>query len=128
MNTPDEFIQKQIEEGVPTFGTDADAYKVVFSSLKKETHLKLSADFANRISLLASPEKSFNWEKFLLISGGIGFFAALIYAIVSVHATFSFGAFTFLSSYQGLLVFGVIFILILNWLDKRLAHAHTHHT
>ena len=128
MNTSDEFIQKQFEEGIAPLGPDADAYKVVFSALKKEPHIKLSADFANKISLLASPEKSFNWEKFLLISGGIGFLAAFIYAMVSVNVTFSFGAFSFLSSYQGLLVFGVIFILVLNWLDKKLMHTRAQHT
>jgi hypothetical protein len=128
MNTSDEFIQKQIEEGIPTSGTDADAYQVVFNSLKKEPHFRLSADFATKVSMLASPEKSFNWEKFLLISGGIGFLVSLIYAIISVHTTFSFGAFTFLSSYQGLLVFGVIFILVLNWLDKKLMHSRAQHT
>jgi len=78
--------------------------------------------------MLASPEKSFDWEKFLLISGGIGFLAALIYAIASVKATFSFGAFTFLSSYQGLMVFGVVFILGLNWLDKKLTHTRVQHS
>ena len=128
MNTSDEFIQKQVEEGTASFGSDADAYKVVFNSLKKEPHFKLSADFANKVSMLATPEKSFNWEKFLLISGAIGFIAAFIYAVISVQATFSFGAFTFLSSYQGLLVFAVIFILGLNWLDKKLTHTHVQHS
>jgi hypothetical protein len=129
MNTSDELIQKQVEEGSASFGADADAYKVVFNSLKKEPGIKLSADFAYKVSQLASsPEKSFNWEKFLLISGGIGFIIALIYAIVSVEATFSFGIFTFLSSNQGLLVFGIIFILGLNWLDKKLTHSRPQHT
>ena len=128
MNTPDEFIQKQIEEGVPTSGIDAEAYKVVFDSLKKEPYFRLSADFANKVSKLASPEKSFNWDKFLVIGGGVGFLMALIYAIVSVEATFSFGAFTFFSSYQGLFFFGVIFVLMLNWIDRKLIHSRTEHS
>jgi hypothetical protein len=127
MKTSDEFIQKQIEEGIIPSGAEGDAYKVVFNSLKREPHLKLSADFAKKVSLLATPEKSFNWEKFLLIGGGVGFFLALIYAIVSVKATFSVGAFTFLSSYQGLLIFGGLFILMLNWLDKKIIHSRIQH-
>jgi hypothetical protein len=128
MNTSDELIQQQIEKGISTPGIDADAYKVVFNAIKKEPQLKLSSDFASKVALRVSSEKSFNWDKFLLIGGGIGFVLALIYAIGSVEATFSFGAFTFLSSYQGLLVFGVIFILGLNWLDKKLTHSRTQHT
>jgi len=128
MSTPDEFIQKQVEEGTASFGSDADAYKVVFNSIKKEPHFKLSPDFANKVSLFASPEKSFNWEKFLFISGGLGFVIAFIYVIASLNTTFSFGAFTFLSSYQGLLFFGTSLLFLLNWLDKKLIHARTEHT
>jgi hypothetical protein len=127
MNTSEENIQQQIEKGIPTSGIDVDAYQIVFNAIKKEPHLKLSAGFANKVALRVSPEKSFNWDKFLLIGGGIGFFLSLMYAILSVNATFSFGAFTFLSSYQGLLVFGIIFILGLNWLDKKLTHSNAHH-
>jgi hypothetical protein len=127
MNNSDEFIQKQVEEGSPTFGTDADAYRVVFSSLRKEPGFKLPLDFANKVSMLASPEKSFNWDKFLVIGGGIGFLVTLIYAIISVEVTFSFGAFTFLSSYQGLLFFGAALLFVLNWLDNKLIHSRTEH-
>jgi hypothetical protein len=127
MNTSDESIQKQVEEGIAPLGLDSEAYKLVFNSVKKEPNYKLSTDFAYRISLLASPEKSFNWDKFLVIGGGIGFFIALIYVIVSASTIFTFGAFTFLSNYQGLLFFGVIFILTLNWLDKKLVPSRTEH-
>jgi len=127
MNISDEHIQQQVEKGIPASGIDADAYKVVFNAIKKEPHLKLSSDFASKVAFRVTPEKSFNWDKFLVVGGGIGFLLALIYAIASVEATFSFGAFTFLSSYQGLLVFGVIFVLGLNWLDKKLTHSHSQH-
>ena len=116
----DELIQKQIEQGNIPLGIDGDAYRFVFSALKREPNFKLSADFATKVSALTSSEKSFNWDKLLLIGGGVGFVAALIYAIISVKTSFSVGVFTFVSGYQGLIIFGAIFILLLNWLDKKL--------
>ena len=116
----DEILQNQIEIGNSASGVDADAYKIVFNSLKKEPQCNLSTDFAVKVSSLATPKKSFDWDKFILIAAGFGFVAALAYALILVKPTFSPGAFTFVSGYPGLIVFAIVFILFLNWLDKKL--------
>ncbi len=120
MKNPDEIIQKQIEEGKAPEGLDGESYKVIFSALKKSPELKLPTNFAHRVAAMAPGQaKTFSWDKFFLIGGCISFFFALIYAITSIHPKFSVGVFSFISGYPGLIVFVVIFILLLNWIDKK---------
>jgi hypothetical protein len=119
MNTTDEIIQKQTEEGNAPSNTDGEAYRLVFNSLCKEPGYKLSVNFAKKVSSIAIVKKSFNWDKFFFIAGGVGFGIALIYSIVSIQASFSVGVFRFFSSYAGLSAFGIAFVSLLNWLDKK---------
>lgn len=119
----DELIQKQIEEGNTPHGIDADAYRVVFRALKKEPGISLPDNFAQRVASLAfAPKKSFNWDKFFLISGIVSLIIALTYAIAVTEFKFSFGEFKFLSTYPVLFVFGTLFIIALHLLDKRFIH------
>lgn len=116
----DEILQNKIESGNETHGTDADAYKIVFNSLKQNPQYKLSANFASNVSSRIASKKSFNWDYFLFVAAGISFLAVLIYAIALVKPTFSTGVFTFVSGYSGLVVFAMTFILLLNFIDKKL--------
>jgi len=117
----DESIQKEIEEGKFPSGVDADAYRLIFRSLKKEPNMNLSADFAQRVSLMAgSRSKSFDWDKFFLFAGFGAFSIALIYAILATDFKFSLGAFQFLSDYSFLFIFAVAFITGAHWLEKKL--------
>ncbi len=117
----DESIQKQIEEGNIPSGVDADAYRLVFQSLKKEPNIKLSTDFAQRVSLMASSRsKSFDWDKFFLFAGIGAFGIALIYAIVATDFTLSLGAFQFVSDYSFLFIFAIAIIAVVQWLEKKL--------
>ncbi len=126
MKTSEEIIQKQTEEGNAPANIDGEAYKLVFEALCKEPAFKLPSDFAKKVSLMASEKKSFNWDKFFFICGGIGFVAALIYAFASIQASFSVGVFQFFSSYSGLALFGVVFVLLLNWVDKKIINKPSH--
>jgi len=126
MNTKDEHIQKQIEEGSSLHSIDADAYRTVFRSLKKNPDYKLPSGFAERVASMAQvPTKAFNWDKFFLIGGCVSFLFALLYAFISTKASFSTGIFTFVSSYSGLAIFAVAFIALLNWADKKLVNKST---
>ncbi|MGC4020938.1 MAG: hypothetical protein QM734_02875 [Cyclobacteriaceae bacterium] len=121
----DDLIQNQIEGKQEITGPDADAYKIVFKSLKKEPNYNLSNDFALKVSSLAESKKTFNWERFILISGIFGFLGALIFSLAWVKPSFSFGVFTFFSGYRGLIIFAIIFVLVLNWVDKKLIRPTT---
>src|SRR5882724_3560603 len=111
MNTPDELIQKQVEEGNIPLGADAEAYRLVFRSLKKEPNYKLSPDFASKIAAQAVvSSESFNWERLLFIGVPVAFLGALIYCLVVTNFTLSAGAFQFLAGYPTLFVFGTVFI------------------
>ena len=120
MKNSDEIIQQQVETGHAPEGPEGDSYKIVFSALKKNPEFKLPTNFAHRVAAMAPDRgKAFNWDKFFLISGCVSFFFALIYAIASIHTKFSAGVFSFISGYPGLIVFGIFFILVLNWIDKK---------
>lgn len=124
MKTQDEFIQEQIEKGnYDNHGVDHRAYQIVFNGVSKKPSVTLSSGFSNsvlrRIQQLKeekSLRKDFVWL-------GIGLFAFVIAAIISIIITgykFNFGALRFISSNGGLFIFGTIFILVLQWIDKKL--------
>jgi hypothetical protein len=118
--TSDELIQRAVEESQPAQGPDADSYRLVFTALKKNPELSLPAGFAERVAGLApSRIRAFNWDKFFLVSGCASFLCALAYAVVSISPSFSTGVFSFVSGYPGLVAFAVMFVLILNWIDKK---------
>jgi flagellar biogenesis protein FliO len=119
MNTQDEIIQKQTEEGNAPSNADGEAYRLIFDSLRKDHSYKLPADFAKKVSSIAITKKAFDWDKFFFIIGGLGFVIMLIYSVVSIQATFSIGVFRFFSSYAGLSIFAIVFVVLLNWLDKK---------
>jgi hypothetical protein len=116
----DESIQKLVENGNAAEGSEGDAYRMVFNALKKSPQFTLPSNFAHRVAAMAPAHpKAFNWDKFFLISGCISFLLAMTYAIVSIHATFSVGVFSFISGYPGLIAFAIFFVVLLNWIDKK---------
>jgi hypothetical protein len=124
MNNKDEELQKQFDEGnFSADGVDAQAYQKVFDALKREPEYTLPVYFADRlVTLIESKEKvkEISSDKFWL---GLGLFSLVISLIVALALTnfkLSFGAFRFFAGYPGLVVFGIAFILVLNWIDKRI--------
>ena len=117
----EELIQEQIEKGIVPDGIDADAYRLVFSALKKDTKTKLSDDFAKRVSSLAfARKKSFDWDKFFLFTGLFTLIAALGYAVVATEFTFSMGSLQFLSNYSYFVIFAIGVVALLQWIDKKI--------
>lgn len=124
MKTQDEIIQEQVEKGVfNTNDEDYRAYQIVFDGVGRKPDVSLSPGFTHsvikKIQQLKeerSLRKDFMWL-------GIGLFAFIIATIISISLTnfkFDFGALGFINSYGGLLVFGVVLIIGLQWLDKKL--------
>jgi len=117
----DELIQQQIENGKAPEGMDADAYRLVFSALKKEPSPRLREDFAKRVSALAfTPKKSFDWDKFFLFGGLFTLLCVLAYAVLATEFIFSLGTFKFLSNYSYFVIFAIAMVMLLQWIDKKM--------
>jgi len=123
MNTDDE-LQKRFDEGnFSAEGIDAQAYQKVFDTLKREPEYTLPVYFADRlVTRIESKEtaKEVSRDKFWL---GLGLFSLVVTLIVAFALTDfkpSFGVFRFLAGYTGLAAFAVAFILLLNWIDRKI--------
>jgi len=117
----DELIQQQIENGNVPDGIDADAYRLVFRALKTNLKTELPDDFAKRVSSLAlAPKKSFDWDKFYLFSGFLALIVALGYAVAATEFAFSMGSFQFLSNYSYFVIFAIVVVALLQWIDKKI--------
>lgn len=115
----EEELQNQIEQGLRTHDSDdALAYQRVFNFLKKEPDFHVSLPFADRIIALIEKKeerKDFGW-----IAAGIFLTViALIVALAMTKVKWNTGAFTFISEYYGLFLFGIAFVLMLQWVDKK---------
>lgn len=118
MKREEEELQHQIENGLVNESDDARAYQRVFDALKKEPDFHVSLPFADRV--LAVIEKKEEQRDYWWMAVGIFLTViALIVSLVLTSAHWTAGAFTFLSGYPGLVVFGIAFILLLQWVDKK---------
>lgn len=120
MKLADEELQNQIEKGLAIDGEDASAYKKIFSALKKEPSFVLPASFSDAIVKRIEMEKPQTSTDNLWLGLGIsGFVIAAIITIILTGFNPGAGAFKFLSGYAGLFAFGIVFILLLNFFDKK---------
>jgi hypothetical protein len=99
-----------------------DVEKHLESVLSREPDFKLPTAFADRVanSIEVSRQKERRLEVILISVGAFSFLAALVVTIVLTDFKISFAAFPFIASNIGLIVFGAAFVLLLNYLDKKL--------
>ncbi len=118
----DEELQKQIEAGSYSQHDDNEAYRHVFNALKKEPAFHVPLPFADRI--LARIDKKEEQRDFRWLA--VGIFLSVIALIVALVLTkaWTIGVFSFVSGYPGLIVFGIAFIVLLQWVDKRVLRKH----
>ena len=92
------------------------------SALKKEIDFKLSDSFSDRIieMVMTRAKRERKWELIGIITTGVLFLAALIVTFVLTEFSFSLGVLTFLSDHLGLIGFAIVFIVLLNILDKKI--------
>lgn len=139
MNSQDEELQKKIErwqEFNPDAEDDALAYQYVFKALRvKPTH-QLPEDFADKIVKAIEGKKSRAFAKVPDHTSLVAIPVCAIILIVAVTATgydfnwssiklFSYfdvnwGFLKSISPYQGVFIFGIVFIILLNVVDKTL--------
>lgn len=92
-------------KSVPDYLPSRDLADNVIRRLEKKQHVKLS--------LISN---DYFWF-------GLGLLILLASAVVMILLTkfeMDFGFLNSMSAYRGLLIFGVVFIALLNWIDKRL--------
>lgn len=114
----DEELQNSIERGLAGQGPDGEAYRRVFDALKKEPSFKLSSDFASKV-IQNRPQRTTTSELTWLY---VGLFSFVIVAGIAIFLTgfkLDPGVLNFISGYRGLIAFGALFILTLQWIDKR---------
>jgi hypothetical protein len=118
MKLADEELQNKIEQGLAESNADAQAYKQVFKILKRDPEFNLPIQFADR--LVSVLEKKEEKRDYYWLAVGILFsIISLIVAVVLVAERWSINAFSFLSSNVGLVVFGILFVALLQWIDKK---------
>ena len=131
MNAYEEELQNSIEKGQKPHveNMDMKAYEEVFRVLKKDPEYVLPPRFAERIvaRIIADRESRNSTDYFWF---GAGIFLLLSVSIATIILTgfrLNFGFLRVMSDYKGLAVFGVVFVLFLNWLDKRLIRGRIAH-
>ena len=120
----DEELQNNIERNPVGESLEERSYRKVFTALRKEPAFQLTPHFANRVmgrlnlSVGVSSRKDLYW----LYAGIACFVVAMIVTIALTSFRFTLGGLKFIAGYPGLFVFGIIFILGLQWIDKRIVH------
>ncbi len=125
MKNFEEEIQRQVEEGrAPSTDANTRAYQRVFDALKQEPDFELPARFEDNVlqTIEATEKATERKETYWLIAGVFVLIMASIIGAILVGFKPSFGAFEFLSRYTGLFIFGVVFILLLQWVDRKIVH------
>lgn len=111
-----------LDDGTSSDGLDAQAYQKFSDALKREPEYTLPVYFADRLlTLVESKEKAKenSRDNLWLGLGLLSLVIALVVAFVLTEFKASVGAFRFFSGYQGLIFFGIAFILALHWLDRK---------
>jgi uncharacterized membrane protein YhdT len=95
--------------------------KKIESVLMREPDFQLPTSFANRLVQMidAKQKTASQWEIFWIAFAGFLFLVAVGVSIYLTGFKPSFSAFPFLNNYAGLIVFGVLFIGLLNWVERR---------
>jgi hypothetical protein len=98
--------------------------KQVERALTREPDFKLPNGFADRlVSMIEEArKKEQKWEIFLMGFAGFLFLIALIVVFVLTDFKLDLTGVSFLSRYFGLMVFGILFIVLLHVVDKKVIH------
>jgi hypothetical protein len=127
MNLPDEELQHRIEQRVNQTSTDGLAYQKVFDALATEPEFRLPMTFADKVLIKLDKREALaaTKEMYWLAAGIFLLVIAALVGALLIGFKPSFGIFGFLASYPGLFVFGILFVGLLQWLDKRLVKKPT---
>ncbi len=117
----DEELQGRIEKGELSDNRDSRAYSKIFDALRREPEFKVPINLAERIVLRADlASRKSSRDMVWLYAGLAACFAAMIVAALLTNFKINFGALKFISGYPGLFVFGILFVLALQWVDRKI--------
>jgi hypothetical protein len=126
MNNRERELQEKIEAGhaPDDESPDTRAYQQVFHALGKQPAYTLPDTFADKVlrKIEQKQERSLRFEYFWLGAGIFLLLAACVTAIVMTGFKFEAGFLRNMAGYKGLVLFGILFILFLHWVDKRFIH------
>lgn len=123
MNKSDKELQELAERGILEItDSDSNAYRHIFNVLHKAPSINLTSGFADRVinRIKALQERRSVRKDFIWL--GVGLFCFFVATIVSVVITgfkLDAGAFKFLNTYGGLLVFGVLVVGFLQLAERK---------
>ena len=124
MKANDEALQNEFVNGrTPNADPmEIKAYQQVFRALEKKRTFELRPGFAERTAarLVAQQEASRSRDYFWFGAGIFFLIVAAIGTVLFTGFTLNFGFLNVMADYKGLAIFGILFIVFLNWLDKRL--------
>ncbi len=124
MSYTDEELQNKFDrQKFSGEGIDAESYRSVFDALKQEPHYSLPLNFADKmVDLVEAKEnqKQSSRDTFWFAFGLALFVVGSGVAVYLTNFKLSVGVFKFASGYQGLLIFAITFVLLLNWVDSKL--------
>ncbi|HEY9008366.1 hypothetical protein [Ohtaekwangia sp.] len=121
MSEDDKKLQEKIEAGFVSSEPDDKVYQQVFNALQKKPEYSLPKNFAlsvvKKIELQQS--RSLKREHFWLVAGIVVLFIVMI--VTSAFAGFvpTAGFLSAIANYKGVFLFGGLFILLLNWIDRK---------
>src|SRR6267143_1749193 len=119
MSLSDEELQRNIEKGYPVNDTlDSKAYQKVFDALKMEPY-QLPFHFADGVIKRMEAQGDLSKDYFWFGLGLFVFIAGAVVAAVLANFKLNLGGLKFISGYAGLFLFGLTFILLIHYIDKR---------
>ena len=127
MSAKDEEWQEAAEQGrrIDPDNIDEKAYSEVFRVLKRDPGYTPRAGFAERVAASVVARKAArNYRDYLWFGAGILVLLAASIGTV-LYSGLSLNFLSGMADYKGLAIFGVIFVALLNWLDKRLVRHGT---
>jgi hypothetical protein len=117
----DEELQERTEKGNFSDDKESRAYAKVFEALHQEPEFVLPLNFAeNVISQLDLPLLKSSRDVVWLYAGFVACVLAMVVAVVLTGFKVNFGALKFISGSLGLVVFGVLFVIALQWVDRKM--------
>jgi hypothetical protein len=119
----DEEMQNRANDSKSGEMSDEKAYRLVFNALGKEPVVDVAPGLADRVILRLQERKaarkaSSDW--IFAVGGGIVFLAGLIITIVVTGFKPDFGFLNEIADFKGIFIFGAVFIILINILDKQL--------
>ncbi len=120
MKREEERLQEEIESGKADGTLDSRAYQIVFEALGKTHASELPPGFADKVVMMVEKEQRASTSILWVLASLAGILMVSLCAVAIALTGFKpdLGFLKSASSFKGILLFGVAFVLCLNAIDK----------